>query len=168
MAASFIDNFPIGWKLLRYYRQKEIAMSELHGHYKVITKHLVDGNVVPFLGAGANLCGRPQDTIWRQGQYLPSGRELASYLAETYVYPTREVKLNCPSCHAEVRGTDEAPDLLRVSQYVAAVAGDSGDLYRELHQVLTPTTRPLLFTNSLLPCLLFWPRRATPNATSWW
>ncbi len=135
MAASFIDNFPVGCKLLRYYRQKEIAMSELDGHYKVITKHLVDGNVVPFLGAGANLCGRPQDTIWRQGQYLPSGRELASYLAETYAYPTREVKLNCPSCHAEVRGTDEAPDLLRVSQYVAAIAGDSGDLYRELHQV---------------------------------
>jgi len=110
-------------------------MSELDAHYTIVTKHLVDGNVVPFLGAGANLCGRPHDTVWRQGQYLPSGRELASFLAQTYAYPTREVKLSCPSCHAEVRGTDEALDLLRVSQYVAAVAGDSGDLYRELHRV---------------------------------
>jgi hypothetical protein len=112
-------------------------MSELDGHYTIITKHLVDGNVVPFLGAGANLCGRPKNMPWRQGQgqYLPSGGELASFLAETFAYPPREVRLNCPSCHANVQGTEESPDLARVSQYVAVVAGDSGDLYRELHRV---------------------------------
>jgi hypothetical protein len=110
-------------------------MSELDAHYTIVTKHLMDGNVVPFLGAGANLCGRPHDTGWHQGQYLPSGRELASFLAETYAYPAREMKLDCPSCHAQVRVAEEALDLLRVSQYVAAVAGDSRDLYRELHRV---------------------------------
>src|SRR6201998_606189 len=110
-------------------------MSALDAHCTIITKHLVDGNVVPFLGAGANLCGRPQDTVWRQGQYLPSGRELASFLAETFAYPTRPVTLNCPSCHADVRGAEEPLDLLRVSQYVAAVVGDPRDLYRELHRV---------------------------------
>lgn len=118
-------------------------MPELAAHYTIITKHLVDGNVVPFLGAGANLCGRPPDKVWCHGQYLPSGRELASLLAETYAYPARQVKWSCPSCHQETNGVAEPPDLLRVSQYVAAVAGDSDDLYRELHQVFDadyPTT----------------------------
>jgi SIR2-like domain len=139
-----IDNLTIKCKLLvSSGPQKEGAMSELDAHYTIVTKHLVDGNVVPFLGAGANLCGRPRDTPWRQGQYLPSGRELASFLAESYAYPARHVKLACPKCQAEVQAADEALDLLRVSQYVAAVAGGSGDLYRELHQVFDadyPTT----------------------------
>ena len=100
-------------------------MSELGAHSTIIAKHLVDGNVVPFLGAGANLCGRPQDAVWHQGQYLPSGGELASFLAETFAYPPREVRLNCPSCHADVQGTEKSPDLAR----------DSRDLYRELHRV---------------------------------
>lgn len=135
-------------------------MSELGPHYTIITKHLVDGNVVPFLGAGANLCGRPQDTVWRQGEYLPSGGELASFLAETFAYPPREVKGNCPSCHADVQGTEGSPDLASVSQYVAVVAGDSRDLYRELHHVLDadyPATSVHRFL-ATLPGVLAWKR----------
>lgn len=106
----------------------------LDGHYNLVMKRIKEGDLVPFLGAGANLCGRPEGAAWRQGQYLPSGKELAVFLAGNYDYPTSEVKLNCPSCNEEVRGTEETLDLLRVSQYVG-FAGGGGDLYKELHKL---------------------------------
>lgn len=87
----------------------------LEGHYRAVVKALVDGRVIPFLGAGVNLCGRPAGVPWRQGQYLPAGGELAAYLAQSFGYPD-----------------DEAVDLVRVSQYVAVMNG-SGPLYEGLH-----------------------------------
>lgn len=56
----------------------------LDTHYKTVIKAITDGRVVPFLGAGVNLCGRPKEVAWSCGQteYLPSGSELAQYLAE--------------------------------------------------------------------------------------
>jgi hypothetical protein len=56
--------------------------------------------VVPFLGAGANLLGRSPGDSWEKDGFLPSGAELAAYLAEPYGYPEKEL------------------DLLRVSQWV--------------------------------------------------
>jgi tetratricopeptide (TPR) repeat protein len=90
----------------------------LDTHYKMVIKAITDGRLVPFLGAGMNLCGRPAGIAWRRGQYLPSGGELAAYLAENFGYPAGEVQ-----------------DLVRVSQYVAVVTG-SGPLYEELHSLL--------------------------------
>jgi hypothetical protein len=122
-------------------------------HYTIITKHIADGNLIPFLGAGANLCGRPLNTAWQQGsEYLPSGGELAALLASGYGFPTREIKLHCPSCHSEVkvscpkcqmevRALDEAQDLLRVAQYVANASG-LGQLYEDLHQVFSANCPP--------------------------
>ena len=39
--------------------------------------------VVPLLGAGVNAIGRPEGFAWKVGeqQYLPTGGELADYLA---------------------------------------------------------------------------------------
>lgn len=80
--------------------------------------HLIRvGRVVPVLGAGANLIGRPPDAAWRRGQYLPSGRELAQELASY-------VRITVPDTY----------DLARVSQYLSAVEGE-GALYDELHDV---------------------------------
>lgn len=76
-------------------------------HYRLVANRLLEGRVIPFLGAGANLCGRPQDSGWAVGTYLPSGIELASYLAGQVGYP----------------GDDDG-DLLRVSQYIDAVLGE--------------------------------------------
>src|SRR5262249_22714171 len=84
-------------------------------HYSMVVKAIVEGRIVPFLGAGVNLCGRPPTTIWQQGQYLPSGAELSTYLGQEFAYPTNEVQ-----------------DLLRVSQYVEVMTG-SGPLYEKLH-----------------------------------
>jgi SIR2-like domain len=86
-------------------------------HYSFIGEMLGGGRMIPFLGAGANLCDRG-DEPWEQGcSFLPNGSELANYLARRGRYP-------------------EVPDhnLLRVSQYVGAAWGDD-QLYRYLHEV---------------------------------
>ena len=33
-------------------------------HYDMVVKAIADGRVVPFLGAGVNLCGRPGEIDW--------------------------------------------------------------------------------------------------------
>ena len=73
--------------------------------------------MIPLLGAGVNLCGRPPNEAWLPGDYLPTGGELARYLAERFDYPR-----------------DEALDLVRVSEYASVMSG-SGPLYEELHRV---------------------------------
>jgi hypothetical protein len=113
-------------------------LETLDPHYKTVIKAITDGRLVPFLGAGVNLCGRPQDMAWQRGQYLPSGGELAAYLAENFGYP----------------GSDRF-DLVRVSQYIAVVTG-SGPLYEELHSLFDvdyPPT-PLHQFLATLPALL--------------
>jgi hypothetical protein len=61
---------------------------ELIAHFGTLLEQLKRGRVVPFLGAGANLCGRPTaETGWERGQYLPSGAELAEHLAKRFAYP---------------------------------------------------------------------------------
>jgi hypothetical protein len=97
----------------------------LQAHYSRVTQAIVDGRVVPLLGAGVNLCGRPDKTPWQRGQYLPSGYELAQYLAEKFSYPQEEVM-----------------DLVRVSQYASIMEG-SGPLYEKLRDLFDadyPTT----------------------------
>jgi hypothetical protein len=87
-------------------------------HYSLVAELVANGEVVPFLGAGANLCDRPEGARWEPGgQFLPSGAELARSLAERSRYPR-----------------PEESDLLRVSQYVDAILGE-GQLYRYLHEV---------------------------------
>jgi hypothetical protein len=111
---------------------------DLNVHYNMIIKAIADGRVVPFFGAGVNLCGRPAETDWQRGQYLPSGGELAEYLAKEYGYPSSEVQ-----------------DLVRVSQYVAVMIG-SGPLYEELHSLLDTDYRPTLLHQffATLPAVL--------------
>jgi hypothetical protein len=100
--------------------------SPLEPHYNRVIQAMVDGRVVPLLGAGVNLCGRPNETPWQQGRYLPSGNELASYLAEKFDYPPNEVM-----------------ELVRVSQFASVMEG-SGPLYENLRTLLDadypPTT----------------------------
>jgi SIR2-like domain len=87
-------------------------------HLKLVARRLADGRVVPFLGAGVNLCDRPAGAPWQSGKYLPNGAELANQLASDYGYPPGELQ-----------------ELVRVSQYVSTVVG-SGPLYVSLRSVL--------------------------------
>jgi hypothetical protein len=86
-------------------------------HFALVAELVADGDVVPFLGAGANLCDRPAESQPASGRFAPSGRELARALAEKSRYPN-----------------PDDPDLLWVSQYFDAVLG-LAPLYEELHAV---------------------------------
>jgi hypothetical protein len=97
----------------------------LRRHTKLIGKRIDAGRVIPFLGAGANLCDRPEGADWRSGRYLPSGSELSRYLAGEYDYP----------------GAD-ARDLVKVAQYVDLVTNGDGALFDELRPVFTGDYRP--------------------------
>jgi hypothetical protein len=106
-------------------------------HYFFVAQRMLEGYVVPFLGAGANLSERPDQTPWEPGKYLPSGGELAAVLAKKSRYP------------------DDHGDLLRVSQYVDAMLGERA-LYQYLRALFNadypPTSLHRLFAR--VPALL--------------
>jgi len=114
------------------------TIDELDAHYRTVVKALVDGRLVPFLGTEVNLCARPEGANWRTDHCLPSGPELAEYLAESFGYPA-----------------PNRQDLVRVAQYVAVVNG-VGPLYDNLRTLFdadySPT--PLHQLLALVPELL--------------
>ena len=87
------------------------------GHFASVMRSMSEGQVVPLLGAGVNLCDRPSGQAWELGHYLPNGSELADYLAQTFYFPEVEER-----------------NLLRVSQYVVTKEG-KGPLYFELRKL---------------------------------
>ncbi|HKR48182.1 MAG TPA: SIR2 family protein [Pseudonocardiaceae bacterium] len=94
--------------------------------YDLIVRRLLRGKVVPVLGAGVNLSERPPQAAWELGRYLPSSQELAVELAKHVGAPIDNY------------------DLARVSQYLAALAGE-GPLYDELHDVFDADYPPTRF-----------------------
>jgi hypothetical protein len=102
-----------------------LEAEELNAHYAALVRDLVENRVVPLLGAGVNLCERPAGAAWTRGRDLPSGRELADYLAERFFYPQGE----------------PAGELLRVSEYVAVNDG-TGPLYDELRKLFQGDYEP--------------------------
>jgi hypothetical protein len=87
--------------------------------YDLIVDRLLKGRVIPFLGAGVNLCGRSLDGEWHPGAgVLPSGWELSKYLATKFKYP----------------GDLKLLDLLHISQFVE-IDQTEGTLYDELHEL---------------------------------
>jgi hypothetical protein len=112
--------------------------SELDRHYRNLINLFIDGRVVPFLGAGANLCGRPRSRSWQStsDDFLPSGSELSNYLARVFNYP-------------------EDPDLARLSQNVW-VSNGSADLFDKLHSLFDRDYPPTVLHRVLaeLPSVL--------------
>jgi hypothetical protein len=93
-------------------------------HCFLVAKRMLEGEVVPFLGAGANSCGRPA-TPWEPGSgYLPDSAELAARLAGEVHYPDPDDR-----------------DLMRISQYVHSVLGWK-PLYKYVRAPLDALTPP--------------------------
>jgi hypothetical protein len=86
-------------------------------HFFSVADKLEAGRIIPFLGAGANLCDRGTEKWSRAAQFLPSGSELAQFLAARGRYPE-----------------PEEDNLVRVSQYVGAAQGED-ELYFYLHEI---------------------------------
>ena len=109
---------------------------EIAEHCRQIVEELKSGRVIPFLGAGVNLCGFPRQPeeagLWQKNGWLPNGTELSRLLAHRFTY-------NDPA-------TDW--DLMRVSQYASVISG-TGPLYDEL-QKLFARDYPLTALHTLL------------------
>jgi len=103
----------------------------LNENYDTVIQAIIEGRVIPFLGAGANLWGRHPIPDWHPGQGLPSGSELAAYLAERFHYPATGV----------LDRAGDVLDLARVSQYVE-LKNDIGPLYEALRDLFITEDPP--------------------------
>ena len=110
-------------------KRKSLTVDEsgiLENHYESLIKAITKGRIVPFLGSDINLCDRSNQgngalESWQPGcPFPPSGKELAAYLAETFVAPISKHRLDV--------GCESLPYL---SQY--AYLTQEGELYDKLH-----------------------------------
>ncbi len=92
-------------------------------HFRLLATLILDNQVVPFLGAGVNLCGRTPGQFFVEGEVLPSGHELASWLAR------------------EWRMAEGNVGLAQVSQHAVVLVGN-GPLYNKLHRVFDHDFEP--------------------------
>jgi hypothetical protein len=107
-------------------------------HVPQMIDSMLQGMVIPFLGAGVNMCGREVGLDWKRGGYLPNGKELREHLAGKFHYPG-----------------EQGDDLSWVSQYIDVELGE-GPLYAELRNLFNknyPIT-PLHRFFSTLPARL--------------
>jgi hypothetical protein len=98
----------------------------LDDHCAAVSKAMLAGRLVPLLGSGVNVCGRPEGAVWEPAErrWPPDGIALAAELADAFEYPSEDVR-----------------ELPRVSQYVAIMRG-LGPLYDELHELLDADYSP--------------------------
>jgi SIR2-like domain len=96
--------------------------TDLARDVRAVARKMLKGMVVPLLGAGVNACGRPADFVWqpRDRQHLPTGGELATYLATEFDAPQELA---------------ESHDLIRISQFIDSVESSGGELYQTLHEI---------------------------------
>jgi len=95
--------------------------------YGPIRQAFLDGQIIPFLGAGASLAARvPPGNAWAAASaFLPNGSELADHLAKESGFPP-----------------GEARDLAKVAQYFHVQAGRSL-LHKELRKIFQRAYAPL-------------------------
>jgi hypothetical protein len=105
------------------------VVTDLGRDVRAVARKLLKGMVVPLLGAGVNACGRPVDFTWRlrDKQHLPTGGELATYLAKEFDAPEELAK---------------SEDLTRVSQFIDSVESSGGELYQALHDIFDADYEP--------------------------
>jgi SIR2-like protein len=92
-------------------------------HFEKVVHYLAEGELVPLLGAGVNVCDRKDAETYEYDRNLPSGPELSELLAAEYEYPA---------------GREDRADLLRVAQYAQARLRHSEEEHRlrdSLHRI---------------------------------
>ena len=114
-------------QILRQERSLRPAVAvSVADHYSDVIKALLASRVVPVLGPGATICGRPENAVWEKAiaAFPPGGDDAASYLANEFGF-----------------AHERADPLSRVSQYVAVTKG-LGPLYDELHDLFARDYEP--------------------------
>jgi uncharacterized protein (DUF1778 family) len=96
--------------------------ARLDAHLGAILSALMNGELVPFLGAGANLVDRKQGAVFdpKVRENLPTGAELAGYLAAQY------------KLEGQIRRAD---DLVRVAERIKLQQGEMA-VYNRLSDLL--------------------------------
>lgn len=120
--------------------------------YGVIAKRLRQGYVIPFLGAGASQVGRPQGRAWdpQNPEFLPSGSELSTLLAEETSFPLAEERRNLAtvaSYYHEVSGRRLLRERLR--EII-----DRPYSFGPLHSLLASVSAPLVIVSTNYDTLL--------------
>jgi len=152
--------------------------------YGVIWNRLKAGKVVPFLGAGASMAGRPSDTAWNPDSpaFLPSGRELSNFLAAETMFPSehpgdRDDLAKVSSYYADISGRRTLRERLRE---ILNHAYQPGELHKFLasvpaHQVIVATNYDTLLEQAFRSAgkpydLVIYPadRKDIANAVLWW
>ena len=119
--------------------------------YPEIYQAIVDGEVIPFLGAGAPLYSRnPKETTWmekKQGQevysHLPTASELAAYLADRTTLPESERGELTKMAQYFEAALGEVPLRKRLSQIFSFRQNPT-----PLHEYLASAPRPLLIVTT--------------------
>ena len=99
-------------------------------HFEKVLHYLAEGELVPLLGAGVNVCDRGDEEVYEFDHNLPSGRELSELLAAEYEYPA---------------GRADRSDLLRVAQYAQAQLRHTEEEHRlrdSLHRIFRASYGP--------------------------
>ena len=140
----------------------EIESALPEGHARLVINKLLEGRVVPFLGAGVNLCDRPQNFEWKgsEQRYPPNGWELARELARDFDYQeaTKVCKAPADVC---LRPQPEL-DLARISQYGDLTQG-TGELYEKLRSLFTRKFPPTKMHEFLAALPSVEPERGRPE-----
>jgi len=119
------EGIPVAPAGPRFVRSAESAAhdEDLADHLADVAGAILDGDVVPVLGAGVNVCDRDEGQEWEYGHTLPNGRELADLLARKFVSDV----------------TDR--DLVRVSQ-AAVLRRGTDPVFKQLRRVFAGDYEP--------------------------
>ena len=114
-------------QILRQERSlKPAAAGSTADHYADVIKALLAARVVPVLGPGAIVAGRPGNAVWEKtmASFPPGAEDAAAHLAREFGFPP-----------------ERADALSRVSQFVAVTRG-IGPLYDELNALFARDYEP--------------------------
>jgi DNA-binding SARP family transcriptional activator len=114
-------------EILRQERSlKPVAPVSTADHYADVVKAILASRVVPVLGPGAIVAGRPDNSVWEKAiaRFPPGAADVARHLAREFGFPP-----------------ERAEALSRVSQFVAVTRG-LGPLYDELNDLFARDYEP--------------------------
>lgn len=112
--------------------------------YGAILDSMARGEVVPFLGAGASLTTPPVDSWEKSPTSLPSGRQLARWLAERSAYPGGEGEYDLAKVASYYQAEVDRPGLCEALRTVFLRESRP----RPLHELLADFPRPLFIVTT--------------------
>lgn len=129
----------------------EPDQSDGNTHLREVVNSILARRIVPFLGAGANLCDE-REVKWEptNPQRLPSGKELSEYISKQFTQ--------------EDNTEPSIAELTKVSQYADTVYG-RGPLDDEMRPLFTPLFPPTSLHSFLASLPAQW-RRITSTHTN--